>query len=115
MAAERVALVAGATGLVGQEVLAALSAAESAPGTPIHILHAAGRQAPSAMPGNAVVHAVDFSAPPALPKVDDVTITLGTTMAAAGGQDAFHAIETTAPCWPPRGLRGGRAPHAAAW
>lgn len=93
MAVERVALVAGATGLVGREVLAALSAAENAPGAPIHILRAAGRQAPAAMPANAVVHAVDFSALPALPNVDDVYIALGTTMAAAGSQHAFRAID----------------------
>lgn len=93
MVAARVALVAGATGLVGREVLAVLSTAESTPGTPIHILHAAGRQAPAVMAGHVVMHAVDFSALPALPPVDDVYIALGTTMAAAGSQEAFRAID----------------------
>ena len=102
MAVARVALVAGATGLVGREVIAALLAAENAPGTasldgpPIHILHAAGRRAPAALARNVVVHAVDFSALPSLPPVDDVYIALGTTMAAAGGQNAFRAIDYSA-------------------
>ena len=102
MAVARVALVAGATGLVGREVIAALLAAENAPGTasldgaPIHILHAAGRRAPAALARNVVVHAVDFSALPSLPPVDDVYIALGTTMAAAGDQNAFRAIDYSA-------------------
>ena len=102
----RVAVVAGATGLVGQAVLAALLTAESrkapsapaagAPetsGTTVHVLHAKGRRAPALAHPRLQLHAVDFAAMPALPPVDDVYITLGTTMAAAGRQSAFRAVD----------------------
>ncbi|WP_326938749.1 MULTISPECIES: nucleoside-diphosphate sugar epimerase [unclassified Acidovorax] len=36
---------------------------------------------------------MDFAALPALPPVDDVYITLGTTIAAAGSQSAFRAVD----------------------
>ena len=96
----RVAVVAGATGLVGQAVLAALLTAEArdgAGGTPayaaVHVLHALGRRAPLLNDSRLHLHAVDFSAMPALPPVDDVYITLGTTLAAAGSRDAFRAVD----------------------
>ena len=99
-------MVAGATGLVGQAVLAALLTAESrkapsapaagAPetsGTTVHVLHAKGRRAPALSHPRLQLHAVDFAAMPTLPPVDDVYITLGTTMAAAGSQSAFRAVD----------------------
>ena len=102
----RVAVVAGATGLVGQAVLAALLTAESrkapsapaagAPqtsGTTVHVLHAKGRRAPALSHPRLQLHAVDFAAMPTLPPVDDVYITLGTTMAAAGSQSAFRVVD----------------------
>ena len=96
----RVAVVVGATGLVGQAVLAALLTAEArdgAGGTPayaaVHVLHALGRRAPLLNDSRLHLHAVDFSAMPALPPVDDVYITLGTTLAAAGSRDAFRAVD----------------------
>ena len=57
------------------------------------------------MPANGVVHAVDFSALPVLPQVDDVYIALGTTMAAAGSQHAFRAIDHGAVLAPARAAR----------
>lgn len=36
---------------------------------------------------------VDFNAVPTLPPVDDVYITLGTTIAAAGSQEVFRAVD----------------------
>ncbi len=93
-------MVAGATGLVGQAVLAALLTAKtnsSAGAIPacaqVHVLYAKGRRAPALSDSRLQLHAVDFSAIPALPPVDDVYITLGTTIAAAGSQDAFRAVD----------------------
>lgn len=102
MAEARVVLVAGATGLVGQAVLADLLTAETdeaggAPGAPrvaaVHVLHAKGRRAPATSHPRLHLHAVDFAALPALPPIDEVYITLGTTMAAAGSQSAFRAVD----------------------
>lgn len=107
----RVAAVAGATGLVGQAVLAALSAADAndtgqparqhggsgrlaiQPASAVHVIHALGRRAPPIAHPRVHAHAVDFAAMPALPPIDDVYITLGTTMAAAGSQRAFRAVD----------------------
>lgn len=101
----RVAVVAGATGLVGRAVLAALLTADTRtsggsgatattarPAT-VHVLHARDRRAPALNHPRLQLHAVDFTALPALPPVDDVYITLGTTIAAAGSQSAFRAVD----------------------
>lgn len=114
MAEARVVLVAGATGLVGRAVLAALLAADPsvgkntahtgiAPGEAlppeVHALYALGRRMPDITHPRLHLHAVDFAAlgarpaVPALPHVDDVYITLGTTIAAAGSQQAFRAVD----------------------
>lgn len=96
----RVAVVAGATGLVGQAVLAALltadtrkSPASAATGAAVHVLHGRGRRAPALNHPRLHLHAVDFATLPLLPPVDDVYITLGTTMAVAGSQAAFRAVD----------------------
>lgn len=116
MAEARVVLVAGATGLVGQAVLAALLAADpdplatkntapasAAPGEAlppeVHALYALGRRPPGTAHPRLHLHAVDFAAlgakpaVPTLAHVDDVYITLGTTIAAAGSQQAFRAVD----------------------
>lgn len=114
MAEARVVLVAGATGLVGRAVLAALLAADpsvakntahtgTAPGEAlppeVHALYALGRRMPDITHPRLHLHAVDFAAlgaqpaVPALQHVDDVYITLGTTIAAAGSQQAFRAVD----------------------
>ena len=87
-AAGRVALVAGATGLVGQAVLAALL-------TDKHYaaVHSVGRRAPAVQHPKLIHHTVDFGHLPALPAVDDVYIALGTTISVAGSQQAFRAID----------------------
>lgn len=59
----------------------------------MHVLHAQGRRAPALSHPRLHLHAVDFAALPALPPVDDVYITLGTTMAVAGSQSAFRAVD----------------------
>ena len=84
----RVALVVGATGLVGREILARLLADKT-----YTAVHCVGRRAPLQNHPKLVVHLTDslsaFSAPP----VDDVFIALGTTIKVAGSQQAFRAVD----------------------
>lgn len=81
-------MVAGATGLVGREVLAALLADET-----YSAVHCVGRRAPPVSHPRLTCHTVDFGALPALPHVDDVYIALGTTIKVAGSQAAFRAVD----------------------
>lgn len=90
-AAGRVALVAGATGLVGREVLAALLADKH-----YRTVHTVGRRTLDLQSPKLVQHTVDFGAAgqlAALPPVDDVFVALGTTIKVAGSQAAFRAID----------------------
>ena len=87
-AAGRVVLVAGATGLVGREVLAALLADKS-----VATVHCVGRRAPQLQNAKLVTHTVDFKKIGKLPAVHDVYIALGTTIKVAGSKDAFKAID----------------------
>lgn len=86
--AKRVALVAGATGLVGREILAAVLADDS-----YAAVHAVGRRALATAHPKLTFHVLDFSALPALPAADDVFIALGTTIKIAGSQAAFRAVD----------------------
>lgn len=92
MAAARVALVAGATGLVGQAVLARLLA-DKAYSTAYSTIYAVGRRAPARQHARLVVQVTDsfhgFAAPP----VDDVFIALGTTIKVAGSREAFRSVD----------------------
>lgn len=70
----------------------------------MHVLHAQGRRTPDLpTPPRLHLHAVDFAtlgARPVVPglpgQVDDVYITLGTTIKAAGSQEAFRAVDLDA-------------------
>jgi uncharacterized protein YbjT (DUF2867 family) len=87
----RVALVAGATGLVGQAVLAALLADKT-----YSAVHCVGRRKLSLQHPKLAQHVVNFAAPSSfsgLPHIDDCFIALGTTIKVAGSQAAFHAID----------------------
>lgn len=86
--AARVALVAGATGLVGREVLAALLADNS-----YSAVYSLGRRALPLTHPKLTQHIVDFAALPELPRTDDVFICLGTTIKVAGSQQAFRAVD----------------------
>jgi uncharacterized protein YbjT (DUF2867 family) len=86
--AHRSVLLAGATGLVGAELLRALLADDSV----THVL-AIGRRAPKSRHPKVDFQAVDFSAMPSLPPADECYIALGTTIKAAGSQAAFRAID----------------------
>lgn len=87
-AAGRVALLAGATGLVGREILAAILADDA-----YVAVHGVGRRALATSHPKLSMHVVDFAALPVLPPVDDVFIALGTTIKVAGSQRAFRAVD----------------------
>ena len=84
----RVAFLAGATGLVGQEVLELLLADSSY--SDIHIV---GRRSPDVQPPKLKTHITTSFADWACPAVDDVFIALGTTIKVAGSKAAFKAID----------------------
>ena len=79
---------AGATGLVGREVLAALLADKR-----YRAVHVLGRRAPPSTHPKLHVHSVDFAHLGKLPEADEVYIALGTTIKVAGSQQAFRAVD----------------------
>lgn len=87
----RVVLVAGATGLVGREIVAALLADKT-----VAEIHCVGRRPLGVKHPKLQDHIVDFAALPTLPKVDECYIALGTTIKVAGSQAAFKAIDLDA-------------------
>lgn len=84
----RVALLAGATGLVGQAVLTLLLA--DARYSAVHVV---GRRAPGTHHPKLVVHISASLTDWPCPAVDDIFIALGTTIKVAGSQAAFKAID----------------------
>ena len=84
----RTALVAGATGLVGQAILALLLADKRY--TTVHVV---GRRAPDVQHPKLQVHISTSLTNWACPAVDDVFIALGTTIKVAGSKAAFKAID----------------------
>ncbi len=86
-AGARSVALAGATGLVGREILRGLVADPTV--TAIHVL---GRRKVEALP-KVTSHVVDFRALPALPGLDEVYLALGTTIRSAGSQEAFRAVD----------------------
>jgi len=84
----RTVLLAGATGLVGREILQGLLADPQV--TAVHTL--ARRDLPAPHP-KLTQHRVDFAQLPGLPAVDEVYLALGTTIKVAGSQPAFRAID----------------------
>ncbi len=81
------ALLAGATGLIGHALAAQI---HSPPGAPV--LHALVRRAGTAPAGCREI-VVDFNRLPALPAADTAYCALGTTIAQAGSQAAFRAVD----------------------
>ncbi|MFO1339271.1 MAG: NAD(P)H-binding protein [Burkholderiaceae bacterium] len=92
-------LLAGATGLVGRAVLAELAAraaAGAARGPVLALLRRppdVALQAALRAAGAEAVVAADLTHPPPLPPADDALIALGTTIAVAGSQAAFRAVD----------------------
>ena len=85
---QRRALVAGATGLVGQFIVQGLLADSGVSSVialqrkPAHLQHP-----------KLTTLAVDFASLPRLAALDEVYLALGTTIKAAGSQDAFRAVD----------------------
>ena len=90
-AASRTALLAGATGLVGRALLPLLLAGKHY--RRVHVL--LRRTAPDIEASPKLqLHHVDFARlPAAFPAVDDVFITLGTTIKVAGSEAAFRQVD----------------------
>ena len=84
----RIALVAGATGLVGQEILRGLLADDS-----VAAVHVLARRPIGLQHAKLAAHVVDFAALPALPAIDEAYLALGTTIKVAGSQSAFRAVD----------------------
>ena len=86
--ANRTVIIAGATGLVGREILRGLLADPA-----IDNVHVLGRRAPPVVSPKLTAHVVDFAALPSLPSADELYLALGTTIKTAGSQAAFRAID----------------------
>lgn len=90
-ATPRTALLAGASGLVGRALLPLLLAGKHYRG--VHVLLRRAVADIKASPG-LKLHIVDFAMLPAtFPAVDDVFITLGTTIKVAGSKEAFRQVD----------------------
>lgn len=85
---QRTVILAGATGLVGREILKGLLADDS-----VGRVHALGRRPPQEQHPKLDFLAVDFSALPPLPPASELYLALGTTIKAAGSQAAFRAVD----------------------
>ena len=84
----RIALLAGATGVVGAHILQALL---DDPG--VATVHALCRKPLAIQHPKLQVHLVDFAHLPALPAAHEAYLALGTTIKDAGSQDAFRAVD----------------------
>ena len=87
----RVVLLAGASGLVGREILTRLLADKS-----VQVVHCIGRRSLATRHPKLSSHVVDFAALAELPAIDECFIALGTTIKAAGSQAAFRAVDLDA-------------------
>lgn len=88
MATKRIAIIAGATGLVGRHLIEQLLESPR-----YSQVHAIGRRAPSIVHEKLHVIASDLQSIPTLPSVDDAFCCLGTTIRKAGSQAAFRAVD----------------------
>lgn len=87
----RTALVAGASGLVGGELLQLLLASEAYAGVTCLVRRPLALKHPKLTVVTAEFQALDTLEP--FPGVQDVFITLGTTIAKAGSQEAFRKVD----------------------
>ena len=85
-------LLAGATGLIGRELLRLLSA----PATPLVLLTRRPLPAGCAPSTATVIEVPSLTPPGTLPPLDAACIALGTTMAQAGSEQAFRAVDLDA-------------------
>jgi uncharacterized protein YbjT (DUF2867 family) len=84
----RTVALAGATGLVGREILRGLVADPR-----VSAIHVLARRAVAGADAKVTAHIVDFTALPALPRIDEVYLALGTTIKVAGSRPAFRAVD----------------------
>jgi len=84
----RTVIIAGATGLVGRELLRGLLADPT-----VDHVHVVGRRAPPDVSPKLTAHVVNFAALPSLPSADELYLALGTTIKVAGSQAAFRAVD----------------------
>jgi uncharacterized protein YbjT (DUF2867 family) len=87
----RVVLLAGASGLVGREILMRLLADKS-----VQVIHCIGRRPLATRHPKLSSHVVNFAALAELPAIDECFISLGTTIKVAGSQAAFRAVDLDA-------------------
>ena len=85
---KRSVIIAGATGLVGREILAQLLVDDT-----VGEVHSLGRRAPALEHPKLQAQVVDFTTLPSLPQADEVYLALGTTIKVAGSQAAFRAVD----------------------
>lgn len=81
-------LLAGATGLIGREILALLLADPA-----VAQVHTVGRRAPAQTHAKLTHHPSELRTEPVLPPLDTAYIALGTTIKVAGSQEAFRAVD----------------------
>lgn len=103
----RTVAIAGATGLVGREILQGLLADDT-----VAAVHALGRRSLSVQHPKLISHVVDFAATVQLPPVDEVYLALGTTIKVAGSQAAFRAVDVDANLAVARAARAAGAGRA---
>lgn len=84
-------VLAGATGLVGREILTLLLADEN-----VAEVQVVGRRNPGVVHPKMAIHVVDFRQLPPIAEVDEVYLALGTTIRVAGSEAAFRAIDLDA-------------------
>ena len=83
--------VAGATGLIGSQIVQALC---NDPG--VASVHALARRSPGFSHPKLHLLTIDFAAPITLPPLDEIYLALGTTIKVAGSQAAMRAIDVDA-------------------
>lgn len=105
--ATRTVVLAGATGLVGREILKGLLADDS-----VKAVHAFGRRALDRQHPKLTSHVVDFRALAPLPPADEAYLALGTTIKVAGSQAAFRAVDFDANLAMARAVRAAGARRA---
>lgn len=85
---KRTVIIAGASGLIGSEILQGLLADPA-----VLAVHSVGRRPLDIAHPKLTVHVVDIAALPALPAADEVYLALGTTIKVAGSESAFRAVD----------------------
>lgn len=84
----RSVIIAGATGLVGGEILKSLLSDAT-----VASVRSLSRRAPAIQHPKLIAQIVDFAKLPSLPPADEVYLALGTTIKVAGSQAAFRSVD----------------------